>query len=37
MNTELYKSAVEAVLFAVGEPVAADKIADAAETVFVLR
>ncbi|MEA4911310.1 MAG: SMC-Scp complex subunit ScpB [Oscillospiraceae bacterium] len=29
MNTELYKSAVEAVLFAVGEPVAADKIADA--------
>ncbi len=27
MNTKLYKGAVEAVLFAVGEPIAADKIA----------
>lgn len=27
MNTKMYKSAVEAVLFAVGEPVSADKIA----------
>ncbi|MEA5051120.1 MAG: SMC-Scp complex subunit ScpB [Oscillospiraceae bacterium] len=29
MNTELYKSAVEAVLFAVAEPISAEKIADA--------